>query len=604
MKRVKRLIPFAICFFADSLLALRIWKSLMHILHINLLLFLPVALILSLFLLWTRHYVTRTFWLNVWIVALPWLFGFLFFVPTISLWSILLLCFSWGILSMWGYYRFYPLFLFSFHLHKAQFARRDELRDLLHISFPSDGLLLGKSRYARTILAVRPQKTHRELGNLLIVAPTRLGKGLLAVSQLLTWNHSVIVNDIKGDLYTQTAGYRSSIGEVFVIDPTRGEGHCFDPVAGKSTEKELGQIADHMLFDAKERDPIFTIRAIGMLTQLFLAAKQENLPALPYVRSLVRLGLVRAATRLNEINPNLATQFLDVHFAKANFDDRFLNSTWSTLTAKLRPLLTETLVRSFTHSDFTPQEILHSEKPVTVYFRWQEQDLQYLSPLVRLVWGTLINELSTTYDRAAGKKCHPVLLLIDEAGRTAIPSLADQATTVVGRGVYLWVAVQSLSQLEEKYTKTTAQVLRDNMEHQLYYRSNDLSTAQYLELRCGTKSGFAKSTTARSGENTSEGHAERPVPLITAQEIMQFKDTDVLGFHRRLPPFKLKRLAWYQHALLRKRHSMKAPLLPILSPLPDMNPIPPKPHLFLDPDDAYLPSGMIRREEVNNNYEL
>src|SRR5207249_9151199 len=180
-----------------------------------------------------------------------------------------------------------------------------------------------------------------------------------------------------------------------------------------------------------ERDPIFTKRAIGMLTQLFLAAKYERLPALPYVRSLVRLGLVEAASRLNSVYPPLATQFLDVSFATADFHDRFLNSTWSTLTAKLRPLLTETVVRSFTHSDFTPREIMQSEKPVTVYFRWQEQDLHYLSPLIRLLWGTLIHELTTTYDTAEGKNCHPVLLLIDEAGRTAIPSLDDQSTTVV-----------------------------------------------------------------------------------------------------------------------------------------------------------------------------
>src|SRR6266699_1284694 len=317
---VKRLILFSVCFFADVLIASLFWRSMLQIQQKGLL-FLPAALILSLFLLWTRHYVTRTFWLKVWIVASPWLLGFLLFIPAVPVWSIVPVYFVWMSLALWGYYRFYPLFLFSFHLHKARFARRDELRDLLHTNFPPDGLLLGKSRYLRNILAVRPQKKHREIGNLLIVAPTRLGKGLLAVSQLLCWKHSVIVNDIKGDLYTQTAGYRSSIGDVYVIDPTRGEGHCFDPVAEKSTEKEFGQIADHILFDGEERDQIFTKRATVMLTQLFLAAKQEKLPTLPYVRSLIRLGLVGASQRLHAINPDLATQFLDVHFAKAQFDD-------------------------------------------------------------------------------------------------------------------------------------------------------------------------------------------------------------------------------------------------------------------------------------------
>ena len=71
-------------------------------------------------------------------------------------------------------------------------------------------LLLGAGAVNHA-LAVRSVKTRKELGNILVVAPTRGGKGLLAVSQLLTWPHSVVVNDIKGDLYTQTAGYRSTL---------------------------------------------------------------------------------------------------------------------------------------------------------------------------------------------------------------------------------------------------------------------------------------------------------------------------------------------------------------------------------------------------------
>ena len=95
-------------------------------------------------------------------------------------------------------------------LHTARFARFDELMGLLSTSLDETSLLLGVKHFNH-ILRVRPLHIRRELGNVLIVAPTRGGKGLLATSQLLTWNHSVIVNDIKGDLYQQTAGYRSTL---------------------------------------------------------------------------------------------------------------------------------------------------------------------------------------------------------------------------------------------------------------------------------------------------------------------------------------------------------------------------------------------------------
>ena len=180
------------------------------------------------------------------------------------------------------------LFSTDTRLHRARFANTAELRSLHHQSPPPDGLLLG-SRNADYI-TVRPTKTRRELGNLLVVAPTRGGKGLLAVSQLLSWKHSVIVNDIKGELFLQTAGYRSTLGPVFVIDPT-GVGHRFDPLHNKLTEDEFYAASSHLLFEAEEQERIFTQRATVMLTQLFLAARAENVALFPYVRFLIRSGM-------------------------------------------------------------------------------------------------------------------------------------------------------------------------------------------------------------------------------------------------------------------------------------------------------------------------
>ena len=472
-------------------------------------------------------------------------------------------------------------------LHKARFATPFELTQLLSTLPVSDGLLLG-SKKTRHVLAVRPTTTRRELGNLLVVAPTRGGKGLLATSQLLSWKYSVVVNDIKGELFTQTAGYRSTLGKVYVIDPT-GRGHRFDPLSGKQTEDEFYSASSHLLFEAEEKERIFTQRATVMLTQIFLAAREEEIAPLPYARFFIRLGLADAAARLNQVDPSLATQFLDVNFTRANLSDRFLLSAWGTLTARMRPLLTETIVRSLSYSDFTPQQLLCADKPVSVYIRWKEQDLLALAPLVRLLWGTLINELTTTYDDKQGDGCQPVLLLVDEAGRTAIPMLADQATTVVGRGISLWIAIQSLSQLETVYGKARAQILRDNMDSQIYYRPADLTTAKYLEDRLGLQSAYAHSATSRDGEETSEGIAERPIPLLAAQDIAQLTDTDIIGFHRHLPPFRLDRCDWRTHPLLSQRRNIPVPQLQILPKLSD---IPIRntgalTHELIDPDMIY-----------------
>src|SRR5215207_8092164 len=114
--------------------------------------------------------------------------------------------------------RILAFFRQSHGLHTARFAQLQELTGLLTPTFDETSLLLGTGRFNQ-LLTVRPTKTRTELGNMLVVAPTRGGKGLLATSQLLTWPHSVIVNDVKGELFDQTAGYRATLGKVYVIDP-------------------------------------------------------------------------------------------------------------------------------------------------------------------------------------------------------------------------------------------------------------------------------------------------------------------------------------------------------------------------------------------------
>ena len=137
-------------------------------------------------------------------------------------------------------------------LHRARFAKRHELAELLQKAPCPDGVLLGTRKewlFFNRYVSVRPTEKRREIGNTLIVAPTRGGKGLLAVSQLLSWKHSVIVNDIKGELFQATAGYRSRLGNVYVIDPT-GVGHCYCDCSESGKTGKIGRREN-----PKEEDP-------------------------------------------------------------------------------------------------------------------------------------------------------------------------------------------------------------------------------------------------------------------------------------------------------------------------------------------------------------
>src|SRR5512134_4167874 len=109
------------------------------------------------------------------------------------------------------------------------------------------------------------------------------------------------------------------------------------------------------------------------------------------------------------------------------------------------------------------------------------------------------------------------------------------------------------------------------MESQIYYRPSNQETAEYLERCLGRVSEYAHSQTAREGSAVSLGLSEQGVPLLTAQEIKQMGDEDIIGFHRRLPPFQAKRMDWRHFPVLARRQRISAPPL---SPLPALTSTP------------------------------
>jgi type IV secretion system protein VirD4 len=466
-------------------------------------------------------------------------------------------------------------------LFSDRFAHPHEVNPLVSPNWQQEtGLLLGVSAFNQ-VLSVRSTPKRRELGNVLVDALTRGGKGLLAISQLLTWPHSVVVLDIKGELYDATAAYRKTKGPVFVIDP-EAVGNQFDPLHGRTTERQLYAAAKYLLYEAGERDPIFIERGMKMVTQLFLAAREENRQVgneryrlLPYAGQLMNLPINQVAAHLHAVSPALATKFLSgVYNPEKDYDEKkFLTSSWETATSRLYPILSDELLRCFDGSDFTASNIITSPEPITVYLRLPEGELLALAPVVRLIFQTLIHDMQTTYDKRPGrtaqeKGCYPVLLLLDEAGRVKIPQLYEYATTVVGRQISLWVAIQSISQLDI-YGQANAETLLDNMDTQIFYRQRR-TTAKYLEEELGRKSEYSRSQSTRDGTSETQSRSEQGVPLMTSNEIKQMHDYDIIVFHHNLPPFKARRMSWLGHPVLRKRQAKEPP---VLSPLPPLTPL-------------------------------
>jgi type IV secretion system protein VirD4 len=465
----------------------------------------------------------------------------------------------------------------------ARWATRKDLRPLLANRPPARGILLG--RHDRAWVAVQPTALRRELAHALVVGPPRSGKGLLAVTQLLTWEGSCIVNDLKGELFDLTAGYRSKFSHIVVIDP-RGLGQQFDPLAGRTSEDECLAAAVAMLdaSHAGKDASDFVQRAAAMLAAIFRAAAIEGVPALLYARQAVRRDLVAVAERLQSLDPSLAVQFLAADpDTKGWQEDRFLRSCWGTLVTRVTPLVTEAAVRTFGGSDFRPSDLYTSTQPVTVYLRWPERNLDALVPLVRLVWDTLLGELIEWWSAASPAeraKASPVLCLVDEAARTPIPAIPEYMATVAGYGISVWVAVQSLAQLETSYGPARAATIRDAADAHVYYRQRDVHTAEALSRRTGPMlvHGRHNGTSQGNASSRSEGYTEREQPLLLPHEVLQLDAEQVIAFAGGTPPARLGRIDWRSDRDLSDLVGQKPPDVPAIPAviIPDW-PAPTKP---------------------------
>jgi hypothetical protein len=113
-----------------------------------------------------------------------------------------------------------------------------------------------------------------------------------------------------------------------------------------------------------------------------------------------------------------------------------------------------------------------------------------------------------------------------------------------------------------------------------------LDTSEYIERRMGHKSEFARSKTTHGHEETAEGESEQAVSLMTVQDITELSESEIIGVHRNLKPFRAKRMDWREYPFLVQRTQLRPPDLPVLPPISDSLPDISSP-AYVDLDEGY-----------------
>lgn len=406
---------------------------------------------------------------------------------------------------------------------------------------------------------------HNGPEHVLAFAPTRSGKGVgLVIPTLLVWDESAIIYDIKGENWAKTAGFRSQQGHLcFKFSPVEEHASSrFNPLAEIRlfTPRDVSDAQNiaNMIVRTGEDSPqerYWQDAATSITTGLILhvcydAAREKRIACLAdLAQVLTRPGMHFRDTLGELMNAQHDPEFRHgwtmptgertmthpVVREKAqemlDKEDRDFGGVLSTAKTTLTLYSDPLVARNTSASDFSVDDLVNHERPVSLYLVVPPSDKIRLRPLIRLIFTTIVNRLTEkmTFEGSAHKKNrHRLLFLIDE-----FPSLnrmeifADALSYMAGYGLKAYLITQDLRQIVDAYGQQESIV--SNCHVRVAYAPNQIETAELLSRMTG-RATISKASYHFSGSrfspvmqhvNASVDYVERP--LMTPDEVMRLK---------------------------------------------------------------------------------
>jgi type IV secretion system protein VirD4 len=419
-------------------------------------------------------------------------------------------------------------------------------------------------------------------GHLITVVPTGGGKGVSAViPALLHYPGSVLVPDVKPELYAITARRRREMGQkVVCIDAWSEVGgtdaiNPMDFIDGESLDAldDAEMVADMCVAAAEQhsKEKHWTEESLALITGIVLHVKTTAPPELqnlPYVRKLLMLPrgtpeepgafdqLVDEMMR-NPLIHNLISQRAAALTQKSG-DER--SGVISSAQQHTRFLDSPRVQQVLSRTTFDLAELKTGR--MTVYVVIPARRLSRYGRLFRLVLGSALTKISCI----PGKPRHRILVVGEEFIQLGRLRPAEEAFRLLrGFGVQFWIFIQDFAAFEELYPKSWHSFLANAGVLQAF-NVNDWYTAEELSKRAGETTVFVESENQSRGvshgklDNVQEGAgqstSEKGRRLIFAHEILTLNPEEELQllFVQGNDPILARRLVYYMDAAFQGQH--------------------------------------------------
>ncbi|MFV0297206.1 MAG: type IV secretory system conjugative DNA transfer family protein [Hyphomicrobiaceae bacterium] len=412
--------------------------------------------------------------------------------------------------------------------------------------------------------------SYDQFPNAMLVAPTGAGKTVSYVIPVaLTFPGSLVVLDVKGEIFEETARHRAKQGDtVYRFSPFdfERESHQYNPL------HRISQITDleHRFTELQKVASLF-LQVEGASAQDFvdgggelfvaagmLAIQRGNSTFGEIYRIIYGSGtdedigtgaserLVKAA---KETRYQQARQILSEY---AGMETKIRDSYLSVLkSAGLRQLSNPSVERITRRKDIDFTTI--RKKPQAIYLVVASDDLDPLSSLIRLFFTELMAFLR--HNKPPKDEPWPVKIMLDEFDQLGhMPIFVDGLKQIRGHGGRVSIVTQSIPGLQTIYTESERQSLEAGAGVKIYITANEDVTASEIETSLGTRTGIHVSHSHARGalgfaSGTVSKHSEDR-PLLSAAQIRRLDDKKVIILPQRQQPILAQRIEYFNDPYL------------------------------------------------------
>jgi len=416
--------------------------------------------------------------------------------------------------------------------------------------------------------------------HVLVEAPTRSGKGTgIVIPNLLTWQGSVIVLDVKRENFDASAGFRAHYGqEVFLFNPTDRQGRTarYNPLAyidrGDPDDViiELQKIAT-MLFVAPDRGEAFW--ANGARTGFagvgaWLAETSDEPLTMGAIYRYLTEGDARSFFKKELANPGLSLS-TGCRTALSDFaggSDNSFADIKKTITNVLGLWLNPLVDAATSASDFDLRDL--RKRHISIYLGVSPDELDRIAPLYNLLFQQLID--LNVRELPDDTTPVPVLVVLDEFARLGRASvIASAFSYVAGYGIRLLPVIQSRSQLRGVYGEHVADEIVANCGVEVAFTPKELRVANELSDRIGYvgQESVTRSLTINGWlANRSKSMSEQRRALLLPQELMQFPATRLILLRGGIAPIIGTKIFYFKSRFFKNRAFRPPVVAPIEKP--------------------------------------